>query len=313
MQLKLQQLDHHLTQSTLAAIYVVHGDEHLLLLEAVDKIRSAARAKGFSERDILHVERGFGWDDLSASRQNRSLFDDRKLIELRIPTGKPGKDGSRVLQEYAQQVAHHCDLLTIITLPRLDRDGLKSAWFSALSANAVTIEVPSVTRAQLPQWIKTRLAAQHQQVDDETLALIAERVEGNLLAADQEIRKLGLLYPPGALDAQQVRSAVLNASRYDIYQLRDALLAQQLARYTRILLELKAQGEALALIVWALADGLRRSLSNETSGARRKFFLRALQKMADIDKNAKGLRVKNSPGDAWDDLLALGLFLQTKH
>lgn len=314
MQLKLDQLEGHLTKvaGKLAPLYVLHGDEHLLALEAADKIRTAARGAGFSEREVLHVERNFRWNALTASAQNMSLFGDRKLVELRIPTGKPGRDGSIALQDYAAGCAASAgELVTLITLPRLDRDGIKSAWFEALMRAGVCIEVPLLPRAQLPGWIETRLAAQGQQADRETLSFVAERVEGNLLAANQEIRKLGLLYPTGKLEADQVRMAVLNASRYDVYKLREALLEGRLARYARILTGLKGEGEALPLILWSVTDGLRRAISAEGSAARRKKLLAALRKSAEIDKIAKGLRVKGSSGDAWDDLLTLGLMLQS--
>jgi len=314
MHLKLDQLDAHLNKvaGKLAPLYVLHGDEHLLALEAADRIRSAARAAGYSEREVLHVERHFRWNDLTASAQNMSLFGDRKLVELRIPSGKPGRDGSAALQDYAAGcTASAGDLITLISLPRLDRDGVKSAWFEALARAGVCIEVPLLPRAQLPGWIETRLAAQGQQADRETVAFIAERVEGNLLAAIQEIRKLGLLYPNGMLQAEQVRTAVLNASRYDVFKLREALVEGRLARYARILNGLKGEGEALPLILWSVADGLRRAISTEGTGPRRKKLLSALRKTAEIDKIAKGLRVKNSAGDAWDDLLTLGLMLQT--
>ena len=312
MQVRLDQLDSHLAQARarLSPIYVLHGDEHLLMLEAGDRIRAAARAAGYTERSVLHVERYFKWNELTASSQSMSLFGDRKLIDLRIPSGKPGRDGSEALQAHAAAAAASAaDLITLVTLPRLDRDSANSAWFGALARAGVAIEVPLVGINQLPGWISARLARQEQQVDRATLAFLAERVEGNLLAAHQEIQKLGLLLPPGQLDPEAVRAAVLNASRYDPYKLRDALLEGQLARYARILWGLRGEGEALPLILWAVADGLRRALAMGAQPARRVKLLAALNKAAEVDRVVKGLRAPGSSGDPWDDLLALGRLL----
>ena len=312
MQVRLEQLDAHLAKAgaQLAPIYVLHGDEHLLVLEAADRIRAAARAAGYAEREVLHAERYFKWGALTASSQSMSLFGDRKLIDLRIPGGKPGRDGSLALQEFAAgAAANAAEVITLVTLPRLDRDGVSSAWFSALAAAGVAIEVPLVGLARLPDWIAARLARQKQQVDRATLAFLVERVEGNLLAAHQEVEKLGLLFPPGPLDGEAVRAAVLNASRYDVYKLRDALLEGQLGRYARILTGLRGEGEALPLVLWAISDGLHRALAAGAPALRRNRLLAALKKTADVDRVAKGLRAPDSTGDAWDDLLALGLLL----
>ena len=313
MQVRLEQLDAHLAKvaGQPAAIYVLHGDEHLLVLEAADRIRAAVRKAGYSEREVLHVERNFRWNALTASTQSMSLFGDRKLIDLRIPTGKPGRDGSLALQEHAANAkAGAAEVVTLITLPRLDRDGSSSAWFTALAGAGVSIEVPLVGLNQLPNWINNRLSQQNQQVDRAGMNFLIERVEGNLLAAYQEIRKLGLLYPTGALIEEQVRTAVLNASRYDVYKLREALLEGQLGRYARILSGLRGEGEALPLILWAVADGLRRALNAGAPAGRRVKLMAALRKAAEVDRLAKGLRVATSSGDPWDDLLSLGLLLK---
>src|ERR1700712_3458416 len=220
MQLRPDALEGHLAKS-IAPLYVIASDEHLLALEAADKIRRAARANGFSERDVLTVERSFKWGELLAANQEMSLFGDKKLIELRIPGGKPGKDGSTALQNYAKDL--NPDNLTLITLPKLDWQTAKSAWVTQLQQAAVYIEIPTVERAQLPGWIGTRLAAQGQSADRQGLDFIADRVEGNLLAAHQEIQKLGLLYPAGKLSAEQVIDAVLNVARYDVFKLSEAM------------------------------------------------------------------------------------------
>ena len=180
MQLRLEALEGHLSKG-LAPLYVITSDEHLLALEAADKIRRAARAAGHTERDGLTVERTFKWGELLAANQALSLFGDKKLIELRIPGGKPGKDGSAALQAYAKDLSP--DNLTLITLPKLDWQTAKASWVTALQQAAVYIEIPNVERAQLPGWIGMRLSAQGQSADRQSLDFIADRVEGNLLAA----------------------------------------------------------------------------------------------------------------------------------
>ena len=216
MQLRPEALEGHLAKG-LAPLYVITSDEHLLALEAADRIRKTARAQGYTERDVLTVERSFKWGELLAANQAMSLFGDKKLIELRIPGGKPGKDGSAALQAYAKDLSP--DNLTLITLPKLDWQTAKAAWVTTLQQAAVYIEIPNVERAQLPNWIGMRLSAQGQGAERQSLDFIADRVEGNLLAAHQEIQKLGLLYEPGKLTYEQVHDAVLNVARYDVFKL----------------------------------------------------------------------------------------------
>ncbi|HYD94354.1 MAG TPA: DNA polymerase III subunit delta [Noviherbaspirillum sp.] len=333
MQLRLDALDAHLAKN-LAPLYVITSDEHLLALEAADRIRRAARAQGLTEREVLVVERSFKWGELLAANQSQSLFGDRKLIELRIPTGKPGKDGGQALQEYAG--ALNPDNVTLITLPKLDWQTQKSAWVAALQQAAVYIDIPLVERTQLPGWIGARLAAQKQSADRQSIDFIADRVEGNLLAAHQEIQKLGLLYPEGKLSFEQVQDAVLNVARYDVFKLNEAMLAGDAARLVRMIEGLKGEGEALPLVLWAMAEEIRTLLKVKAGAAQGKSVgmllkeyriwgpreklmepaLRrlklstleaALQEAAQIDKMVKGLRAKAYAGDAWDALLQLGL------
>jgi len=333
MQLRLDALDAHLSKS-LAPLYVIASDEHLLALEAADKIRKTARAQGLSEREVLVVERSFKWGELLAANQSQSLFGDRKLIELRIPTGKPGKDGGQALQEYASALSP--DNVTLITLPKLDWATQKAAWVGTLQQAGVYIEIPLVERAQLPAWIGTRLAAQRQSADKQSIDFIADRVEGNLLAAHQEIQKLALLHPEGKLSFEQVQDAVLNVARYDVFKLNEAMLAGDVARLVRMIDGLKGEGEALPLVLWAMAEEIRTLLKLKSGAAQGKAIgmllkeyriwgprerlmepaLRrltlpmlesALQEAAQIDKMVKGLRPKAFAGDAWDALLQLGL------
>lgn len=269
MQLRLDALDAHLAKG-LAGLYVVFGDEHLLAQEACDRIRACARAGGFTERNVFTVERSFDWSSLLGATQSMSLFGERQLIELRIPSGKPGKEGAEALKALA--AADNPDVLILVTLPRLDAATQKSAWFTALAERGVSLRVDPVERAQLPNWIAQRLAQQSQRVapgDDGRRALqfIAERVEGNLLAAHQEIQKLGLLYPQGVLTFEQVHDAVLNVARYDVFKLNEAMLAGDVGRLSRMLDGLKGEGEAAVLVLWALTEEVRTLLKIKRGAA----------------------------------------------
>ena len=339
MQLRPEQLVAHL-QKGLKPIYTVWGDEALLAQEAGDAIRAAARAAGFGERHV-HVVSGahFNWSALIGASQAMSLFSDRQLIEIRIPSGKPGKEGSEALQRYCEHLSD--DVLTLLQLPKLDRQQQASAWFTALDAAGVTLRVDPIERRALPQWIAQRLAAQGQRVEageagQHTLAFFADRVEGNLLAAHQEIQKLGLLHPPGELSAEQIESAVLNVARYDVFKLGEAVLAGQAARALRMLDGLRAEGEAAVLVHWNLAEDIRglkrvRDAMNAGKpmplalrearvwGAKERLFERALPQFPDAalarllqaaqicDGLVKGLRHPDWPAEPWDALKRLVL------
>ncbi len=338
MQLRAEALDAHLAKS-LAPLYVIASDEYLLALEAADKIRARARAADYSDREVLTAERYFNWGALLAATQSQSLFGERKLIELRLPGGKPGKEGGQALQQFAASVAKTSaaeDTITLITLPKLDWATQKSAWVSALQQGAVFIDIPLVERGQLANWIGQRLAAQAQSTDKAALDFMVERVEGNLLAAHQEIRKLGLLHPQGRLSLEQIQDAVLNVARYDVFKLSEAMLAGDVARLTRMLDGLKGEGEALPLILWAVAEEIRTLLKLKLGmndgrplpmlmkeyriwGPRERLMAPALARLnvarlqaalmqaAQVDRMIKGLRAKQFTGDAWDAMLQLAL------
>jgi DNA polymerase-3 subunit delta len=259
MQLRLDALEAHLAKGP-AGLYVVYGDEHLLAQEACDRIRATARANGFTDRTVFTVERGFDWSSLLGASQSMSLFGDRQLVELRIPTGKPGKEGADALKTLAASA--NPDVLTLVTLPRLDAATQKAAWFTSLADAGVALKIDPVERAQLPGWVGQRLAQQGQRVaageeGKRALQFIAERVEGNLLAAHQEIQKLGLLYPSGALSFEQVHDAVLNVARYDVFKLNEAMLAGDVGRLSRMIDGLKGEGEAAVLVLWAVVEEIR--------------------------------------------------------
>jgi DNA polymerase-3 subunit delta len=329
-QLRLDQLDAHLAKQ-LAPLYVIHGDEPLLSLEAADAIRARARAAGFAERVVLLADRSFKWGELGAAGASMSLFGDKRLIELRLPTGKPGAEGGEALAAFCAQLAS--DTFALVTLPRLDRAGQNSAWFGALERTGVVVNVYPVERARLTEWIAGRLMRNKQRAGKETLQFLADSVEGNLLAAHQEIQKLALLFPAGELEFEPVRAAVLNVARFDVGKLTEAMLAGDAARLARMLEGLRAEGEAAPRILWVLAEEIRaiarvqrglaagRQLAdvcreNRIWGeprqtlvgraarkADRSFLAAALSHAAAIDRMVKGV----ARGDPWDEMLQLGL------
>ncbi|MBI1175151.1 MAG: DNA polymerase III subunit delta [Sideroxydans sp.] len=329
MKLSAEDLPRHLPKG-LAPLYVIHGEALLLAIEAADAIRAAARAAGYDEREVLTAEPGFKWAALRNSAQSLSLFSSRKVVDLRIPSGKPGVEGAQSLQEYCAQM--NSDIVTLVTLPRLDKTTQNSKWFSALAAHGVVIAAEDISRNALPAWIAGRLKRQEQSADTDTLAFLANRVEGNLLAAYQEIQKLALLFPAGHLSFEQVKDAVMDVARYDVFKLSEAMLTGDAARFSRILDGLRAEGTATVLILWALTEDIRtvckvlRAMrhSSNMAGALRDARVwgvrqqsveraarrlspalagRALRQAAYVDKVAKGLR----RGDVWDELLQLGV------
>lgn len=333
MLLKGEQLAAHLERE-LRPLYVLYGDEPLLVLEAADVIRAQARKKGYNEREVLTVLPHFDWGELLAAGGNMSLFGDRKLIDLRIPTGKPGKEGGAALQQWCQHLS--ADNMLLITLPELDWREEKAVWFTALVNAGVAIKLMAPPLAELPGWIAGRLRRQQQSADLDSLKFVAERVEGNLLAAHQEIQKLGLLYPAGQLSAAQIREAVLNVARYDIDGLREALLSGDLARLKRTLDGLMQEGEAPPLVLWAMSEEIRalttirigmdagKSVDILLKDAKvwgpraipvKKALQRlstvaleaALQHAGQIDKLVKGI----GQGNIWEEFLRLGLRLTT--
>ncbi|WP_374324032.1 DNA polymerase III subunit delta [Azonexus sp.] len=329
MLLKAEQLAAHLERE-LRPLYVLYGDEPLLVLEAADAIRARARNAGYSEREVLTVLPQFDWGQLLAAGGNLSLFGDRKLIDLRIPTGKPGKEGSAALQQWCQHLSP--DNLLLVTLPELDWREEKAAWFTALANAGVAVKLNAPPLAELPGWIAGRLRRQQQSAEPDSLKFIAERVEGNLLAAHQEIQKLALLYPAGKLSDAQVRDAVLNVARYDIDGLREALLAGDVGRLARTLDGLMQEGEAPPLVLWAMSEEIRSLTAIRAGldsgrpldlllkeakvwGARQNAVKRAVQRLASneleaalrhaarIDALIKGI----GQGNLWEECLRLGL------
>jgi DNA polymerase-3 subunit delta len=343
MQLAAAQLTPHL-QKGLRPLYTVHGDEPLLVQEAADAIRAAARALGYTERTV-HTVAGahFDWSEVLAAGGSLSLFADKQIVEIRIPSGKPGKEGIPALQQLAESAQGNDSTLTLVILPKLDKMTRSGAWFSALDAQGVILQVEQVGRDSLPQWIAQRLARQGQRVisGDEgqrTLQFFADRVEGNLLAAHQEIQKLALLYPEGELGFDQVESAVLNVARYDVFKLSEAVLAGQAGRVQRMMDGLKAEGEAEVLVHYTLAEDIRalkrvkdamtagRPLpmalrEQRVWGLKERLFERVLPRLTTtsldnllhsahlVDGIVKGLKAPDWPTDGWQALQRLAFSL----
>ena len=348
MQIAAHQLEQHL-QRGLKSLYTLHGDELLLQLEALDTIRAAARAQGFTER-TSHTVAGahFDWSVVLASGGSLSLFADKQIVEIRIPSGKPGKDGSTALQQLADMSRDNDSTLTIVLLPRLDKLTKSSAWFVALDGLGISLPVDPIERGALPAWIAQRLALQGQRVapgeeGQRTLQFFADRVEGNLLAAHQEIQKLGLLFPVDAagdrvLRLAQVEGAVLNVARYDVFKLSEAVLAGQAVRVQRMLDGLQAEGQAEVLVHYTLSEDIRalkrvkdamaqgRPLpmalrEQRIWGVRERLFERVLPRLNDlelsqmlqdahrVDGIVKGLKQTDWPHSGWHALHRLALNL----
>ena len=331
MQVRPDDLAAHLARK-LAPLYVVHGDEPLTALEAGDAIRAAAREGGCDMRDVIVVEPGFKWDAFIGANANLGLFGTRKLVDLRIPGGKPGIEGGKALEAYADNP--NPDNVTLITLPKLDRATQASAWFTALAQAGVTVAVQPIERDALPAWIAARLARQNQHAAGDVLAFLADHCEGNLLAARQEIEKLALLLPEGALTLDAVLSIVADVARYDVFQLSAAWLTGDAERALRILAVLEAEGEPITLAVWQLGEDLHALASVQAAmksgipvatavrnarawGKRQAALERAARRvaakdvgpllvhLARVDALAKGL----GRGNAWEEVAAAALAL----
>lgn len=254
MRLGLHELKAHLNKK-LSPVYLVTGDEPLQLGEAADMIRSTARNQGFSERKIMEAATGFDWQELTAESNNLSLFAEQRIIDLRIPSGKPGNDGSKALATYCDNIPQ--DLLLLLSMPKLDQNQLKSKWYKALDKAGVVIQVWPVNEQRLPPWIEQRLRQKGLTPEKDVIQMLAERVEGNLLAASQEIEKLLLLFGPGIITAEQLAASVADSARFDVFTLVDAALQGKPERCARILRGLKNEGTPSAVVLWALSREIR--------------------------------------------------------
>ncbi len=340
MKLKPEQLREQLQAAqaatppkALAPVYLVTGDEPLLVNEVVDALRAAAIRCGCEERESHVVERGFSWESVAASLVNLSLFSAGKLVEIRLPNPTPGDEGSRQIRQFAGRPADGNTV--VIVTPALTRKIAESAWATALATAGVWVETRLPPLAELPRWIGQRFRTAGLRCDPEGLQLLADRVEGNLLAAQQEIDKLALLYAPGTeLTAAEIRAAVADGARFDVFQLGDAALSGDVLRAVRVLEGLREEGTAAPLVLWSLVRevlvlvdaGVRASRESSplraVQGAgvwqsRTDLYLQAMRhhkpgtlrrllRMAGhADQIVKGAR----PGEPWNALLELTLAL----
>ncbi len=313
-------------------LYTVVASEPLLGHEAMAALRERARQDGYDERTVLTSEPGFRWEALRSAGDSLSLFAARRLVEVRIPTGKPGREGGQALAEYAKRLPP--DTVTLVSLPGLDHGGLKSAWIKALEAAGVLVMAEPFPRDRLVGWIEARLAKNGQRASRETLAFLADRVEGNLSAADQEVEKLALSFEPGELTFEQVSGSVLDVSRFDLRALGAAMLDGDRVQLVRMIDGLRAEGSPLPLVSWTLANELRALVAvhdaleagRDRAGAMREAGVfrhregpigravgridarrarRALRAVSEIDRASKGLGTR----DPWQLVTALCLGL----
>lgn len=327
MNIPLQQLGTSLSKS-LQAVYLISGDEPMQKDEAIHSIRQAATEQGFTERIVMDTHKGFDWDSLLAECQSLSLFGDKRLLELNLPTAKPGVDGGKALIQYTQQLSP--DVVLLINAGKLEKAQQNTKWFKALSAAGAVVQIWPIEKARLPAWVKQRMQRRGMIPTADAVQMICDRVEGNLLAADQELEKLFLLHGEGDIDAEAVSQAVTDSARYDVFQLVDTCLQGDVNQSVRILNGLRGEGLEPVLIVWALARECRSLLqisrsiaagqavgqamqSNRIWPKRQACVKQALQRfssrhwqlflwqLSELDKQNKGLK----SGNIWHELVQL--------
>jgi DNA polymerase III subunit delta len=327
MRLSLAELNNHL-QKKIAPLYLISGDEPLQLGEAADTIRAAAKKNGFLNREVLSAEGNFDWKQLSFSADSFSVFSDKKILDLRVPSGKFGTEGSKALIEFCQALTD--DTLLLISTAKLDGTALKSKWFQALEKAGVVVQVLPLEGAALLQWLEQRLLKRGLQVESAGVKMIASRIEGNLLAAAQEVEKLYVLYGTGQISTAMVENAVADSARFDVFKLTEAVLAGKVNRSVRILYALKEEGIAAPVVLWALSREARALMELKTAAnkemvfkkhhiwdKRKQLISQALTRLnskqlqqvfifsAKADRQIKG----QQSGDCWETLLAVCLLL----
>lgn len=325
MKISSRQLEGQLKKA-IAPLYVVHGAEALLALEASDRIRAAARRDGCTEREVFFAEPGADWSRFGANAANLSLFASKRLMELRVPTGKPGAEGSRAIEAYCRKLPD--DAITLVSLPELEWQQMKSKWYEALESNGVMVEARAVSRDELPDWLAERFTRQKQHASVETLEWLADRVEGNLLAARQEVEKLALLLPEGEITLDAIRDAVTDVSRFERDTLLEAIHAGNVGKVARVAASLEAEGEPLPLLLWVLAEELRTMMALSANQRPRRYM--PPERMAMLQKSARRLKAADyerellrahridrmikgvATGDPWDNVVDLALGLAGK-
>jgi len=321
MRIKAEQLQRELA-SALKPAWLVTGDEPLLVGEAADAIRARAKEEGYAEREAFFVESRFDWSAVQGSGQALSLFATRRIRDIRLPTPRPGVDGGKVLAELAADPPP--DTILLVVTGRLERDAFSSAWFKAFEQHGVVVQVWPVEIAELPRWVTARAARHGLELGPDAARLLAQRVEGNLLAAHQEIEKLALTHEPGWVDEDEVAAAVANSARYDVFQLGEAALGGDAARALRILEGLRGEGAEPPVVLWllcreirTLAAARRGSRGQQAWGKQAERRARALDaalrrtagqrlgpmvsRAAQVDRCIKG----QAQGDPWDELAEL--------
>lgn len=302
MKLRFEDLKQHLTQG-LVPCYLISGDEPLQLREAADSVRQCAREQGFSDRHLLHADKGFDWDQLWALSNSLSLFADKQLIEIRLPDGKPGDAGGKALMRYAENPPP--DTLLLLITDKLDGATQRAKWFLALEQRGCYLPVWPIEAQQLPAWIRRRMQSCGLTPTPGAVSLLADRVEGNLLAASQEIEKLLLLHGQGAVDEHVVLEAVSDSARFDIYGLVDAALAGDIGRTNRMLDSLHQEGVESVLVLWALTRELRAlyGMAQRMETGLRLDQVMAQAKVWPKRKNLIGAALKRHPAAVWRRLL----------
>jgi DNA polymerase-3 subunit delta len=315
LKIKSESLTAHLRERLLP-VYLISGDDPLLTGEAVDAVRRRARETGFTERDVHFMDRGGDWDAVHASVASLSLFAERRIVEVRLPTGRPGVTGAKVLKRVIESAG--ADTLLLILTGRLDREAAGSEWARAAEERGAALAIWPIARGAFPEWLQARARALKLQLTPEALALLAERTEGNLLAAAQELAKLALLAVEGRVDATAVLASSTDSSHFDVAELDRALTQADTPRALRVLAGLRAEEIELPLVLWAALKALHAVLAAETGAApprggygfnsappRRRRMGAApaalVARAARADAMAKG-RMR---GDAWDELALL--------
>ena len=335
MRIKPEQLTGVL-QKGLMPVYFITGDEPLQLGELADEIRKAARKNGYDNREIVSVETGFEWNQLAFMADSLSIFADKKIIDLRLPSGTPGLEGSKALIDYCDRISE--DTILLITAGKIDSKALKSRWVETLDKQGLVIQVWPLEGQDLIRWIQNRMQRRGLVVQLDGIQLLAARIEGNLLAAAQEIEKLYVLYGAGSLSVQQINDVVADSSRYDVFKLMDTVLSANVSRIIKVLSGLRSEGTAAPIVLWALTRDARLLIKlklamaqgqhqdtlfkNNNIWDKRKLLInQALKRLSDRDLNhilvASAIadrQIKGQQaGDAWESLLEICLKFASSH
>lgn len=322
-------------QKGLAPVYFISGDEPLQLGEMADAVRAAARKAGYDLREVLVADAGFSWNELTQAAGSLSIFADKKIIDLRLPSGTPGAEGAKALIAYCERLPE--DTLLLITAAKMAGSSLKTQWFQALDKVGCVIQVWPLEGKDLLRWLQQRMQRRGLQAETEGIKILASRIEGNLLAAAQEIEKLYVLYGAGQISHQQIFDVVADSSRFDVFKLMDSVLAARVDRIFKILSGLQAEGVAAPVVLWALIREARvlarikQALSqgqnkaqvfknNQIWDKRQQLVGEALKRLSDSDLNnilvlsAKADRqIKGQQqGEPWETLLAVCLMFALK-